>query len=965
MAFIDMLNRRPGQSDAGTPDTVLSRITEGFARVRYARENPRVLRAAGQKIEPMSAERLRIVASHKQPWQSLAWGYRDLIPELRGAIRFRSQAISKARFFIAEITDEDEPIPVSLRHDKDAEKRQRVTVSAELCAAAEAELKRLPLDSGDSFIGVWSENFDVAGECWLHGYVDPATGAETWQFRSVLEVDVQGSNITVRDPLGRPRVVDLKKEELYRLWIPHAARAHLADSACNAATDVLEEIVLHGREQRAVSRSRIANNGFLLIPETMASSRNVRDDDNAEGSALDRFADDHTATVLSPIANEGDAGAVAPAIIFGTRDDIEAVRHLTFVRESSADLIDKLNAALGRMAKGLDIPPEIVTGMADVNHWTAWQIDASTFRNHLEPGIRVMADSLTSAFIRVALAGQFPAAELARIRVWYDGGQITENPNRRQDALDALDRILIGPKAGREALGFNDGDAPTPEEALQLIAAKNGIDQSTAAAILAWAADQEGAELPPSITNPPTQVGRPAPQRQLPPAAEPTRGDVGGDGPPGTAPTGVAASAARVMTMTATGEMLGGTMGMPAQEWQAWLDLQGRTLTVREAIDLALDQALRPDRQARALTAAAPAGYRILADDARALMEIERALRDQILAAADAEIGEALRRAGSRLRSKANANQELHASLRAVPVTDWAARIGRDQCLALNADVRYLLSGAWEKLSGKFSSWVSAAIDRVIGRLLAMLNIDASSTAGRAAAARVRSDMESRVDTAWAGLQADLDAYAEQLMFNGTAAEPDGGEVAEFTVPPVFVRNALATIGGTPDEAAGVDRRGVSDVPVNGLVNGMAVRGEFLDANAVHVGYEWNYGYEPRTTFEPHLNLDRVRFGDWGDEQLTVGEHGQWLKISHYHPGDHGGCLCSFTSVWALPDEPPADPSGIVSARLSLPPSRDMENILALANSDDDAGRTNTTAQDLRDQYLAVRGLKTAFLEGS
>jgi hypothetical protein len=420
----------------------------------------------------MSAEQMRIVAGNKQPWQTLAWRYRDMIGELRFALQFRARAISRVRFYIAEvIDDDDEPIPVSLRNDDDPEKAKRVTLPPDFCAAAEAELDRLPLQSGYEFLGVWSENFDVAGDCWLHGYTNPLTGLEEWRIRSVEAIEVQGTNLTVKNELGQPRKINLDTEEVHRLFIPHPAHPHLGDSALNALSDVLEDICLVGRELRAVSRSRIMQNGVLFVPESMASTRNVAEEDDTPDGRRRQWMADMEAAMLAPIANEGDAGGVVPMVITGTREDIEAVRYERFEREESPILLDKLEKSLGRMANSLDIPPEILTGMADANHWTAWQIDNSTFRHHLEPSIRLMVDSLTGSMLRTALRTQYPAELVNRVRIWYDAGQITENPNRRQDALDALDRILIGPAAGREALGFNDGDAPTPEEALQLIPA--------------------------------------------------------------------------------------------------------------------------------------------------------------------------------------------------------------------------------------------------------------------------------------------------------------------------------------------------------------------------------------------------------------------------------------------------------------------------------------------------------------
>jgi hypothetical protein len=860
-----------GHTDGVDPNAI-ARLRQSFERVRHARSVPSVLRASGVKIGRMSAEQMRIVAGNKQPWQTLAWRYRDMIGELRFALQFRARAISRVRFYIAEvIDDDDEPIPVSLRNDDDPEKAKRVTLPPDFCAAAEAELDRLPLQSGYEFLGVWSENFDVAGDCWLHGYTNPLTGLEEWRIRSVEAIEVQGTNLTVKNELGQPRKINLDTEEVHRLFIPHPAHPHLGDSALNALSDVLEDICLVGRELRAVSRSRIMQNGVLFVPESMASTRNVAEEDDTPDGRRRQWMADMEAAMLAPIANEGDAGGVVPMVITGTREDIEAVRYERFEREESPILLDKLEKSLGRMANSLDIPPEILTGMADANHWTAWQIDNSTFRHHLEPSIRLMVDSLTGSMLRTALRTQYPAELVNRVRIWYDAGQITENPNRRQDALDALDRILIGPAAGREALGFNDGDAPTPEEALQLIAAKNGVDQATAAAILAWHAQQEGATDLPAFPQrpqlPPAQNGTVPPAGQ----AEPDGTAPGGTGTPNTAPEGIAASA----------RPLPNRIGVDPQQ-------------LGDAV--------------RALTAAAPPGYRLDVTAARDLGDIDTALRDQLLAAADQAAKVALRRAGSRLRSKATSpklDAGLRARLQALPVEHWAATLGPEQCLALNADQRFLIAGAWEGLSGKFAGLVRLAARKVAKRVLRMLGLKADSLEGQAVARQMATEMEARIDPAWAHLQDRLDAHLEQVMFNTGDGVDVPGEVPDFDIPPALVRDALAEIGGDQTHEG---------VPVTGLGNGATVRGTLGDRGALHVGLEWRYGYMPRNTFAPHENLDGQRFLGWTDDVLATLPEDAWIG-SHYHPGDHAGCLCSWFSVYALPE---GGTPGLVFDRQSL-----------------------------------------------
>lgn len=903
----------------------------------------------------MSSERLRAIAGQRQRWQTLAWGYRDMIGELRAALQFRAQAISRVRFFVAEIMeDDDEPVAVALRTERGddgqpTERAQKITIDEDLCVAAEAELARLPLDDGD-FISIFSENFDVAGECWLYGRMDPVTDEELWEMRSIDDVDVQGDSITIKDETGQPRRVNLDPdsgEELYRLWRKHPRKPYQADSSLNACLDSLEDITLIARELRAASRSRIAANGIMFVPEGMAELKNVKEDDDAEPG--DRFIADLTASIVAPISNEGDAGGIAPIVLVGTADDIKAVRFERLDREDSPTLIDKLNKALARMGQSIDVPPEIVTGMADVNHWTAWQIDMSTFRYYLEPGIRLMADSLTACFLRLALKG-FPPDQVRKLRIWFDAGAITENPNRRQDTLDAIDRSLISPRTGRKELGFGEGDAPTPEEILQMIATKQGFDAAGAARILAFYAAQQGAEIPEGMDEPARLA--PAP-RGLPPAQAPVVSDpsgVGGTGTPSTTPPGLGASAVQVAEDR-----------YPESYFVA---AAAKEESTRDSLQWTLDSVL---------------GLK--------LADIERGLRDQILLAADAAITRALERAGSRLRSKAQRDPALLASLRATKVSAWAATIGRDQAFALGADLRFLLRDAFTQLSARFAEWVNRAIDAMVSRVLAFLKVSPDSARGRSVVTRMRNAMAGRIDGAWSRLHAQLEAHTERLLFDDAGEPMADGEQNDLAVPPDLVRQALALIGGLPETAAGIDDNGriPTGEAFTGMADGTTVTDELAANGVVAFGREWKYNPElERGTFVPHYDLDGTRFTSWTDDVLRTPLEYAWVG-PFFRPKDHKGCLCTTAVTYAVPNretrdrawQDPEGPSTFTQTERDWDqaladqlrerlrqPSQDMAYTIELAEADDRAGRRFTIAQQTRDQWLEVQRLHKQFLNG-
>lgn len=871
----------------------------------------RPLTAAGQRMTGLPVEALRAISGTRQDWQGHAWGYRDAIGELRSGVQFLARAVSQVQFLPAQINPKgDDPIPF----DSDA-----CTISPALRAAAQEELDRLPLSSGYSFLGILVENLSIPGEVWLHGYYD-AGDNECWRVRSTDEVDVTSDGrLTIKEGGGLRREVKLGtdeeegEEDLLRLWVPHPRYQHLADSPMRALLDVCEEIVLSGMELRAASRSRVMANGILLVPEGLTLlNALIADRSLANDSG---FMAELQATLMAPIGNEGEPGAVVPAVIQGNAEDLDKIRHLRLERTTSDELLDRLERCLKRLGSGMDIPPEIVSGMADVNHWTAWQIDASTFRHHIDPMTRIVADALTEGFLRPALLDRgFTRQEVWKLQVWRDAGNLTENPNRGQDAVTAFDRGALGYVSLLEALGFTEADLPTPEELAQIIALKGGVDPNQTALILAALLGDR------VIPKPEPQVVEAAPERKaLPPADDRPAG-----GSPGNAPT------------------------RPTPEQAA---AKRRGLALAEA----LVAAATPDPTA---------GWDVNEDAGRALLELDRALRDRLLVAADALMDRALERAGSRVRSAVQRNAATRAQFAATAPTDitrYAAHVGQAQCFAMGLNAQELLADAFDSLRGKFDRWTTSTIEAVANVVLKALGITGKD-ADRLRA-RIVTQMTSRMPTAWERLRTGLFGVAERYLFRPDPEEPVG-EHSDTIVPPSLIRAALAEVGGLPEGSSGLDERGLpvdKSEALGGISNGTAVLGALADADALVLGYEWEYGMTPLSRqFDPHRQLDGYRFADWTDPRLVPESRYAWVG-PHYTPGDHDGCQCDYRLVFAVPasveDVPNladhADPDTDLGEETQY-----MKDIRDLAEGDDRAGRTGTTAQaerDTRDLLLALQ----------
>lgn len=816
----------------------------GLFGSKTRRRRARVLTAAGTRVDLSNRNAVRQLAISRngQAWQADAWGYRDLIGELRFAGTFKARAVGRVKFFPAQIVpDQDEPVPFGSDGVP--------ALPAGLAEAAEEELARLPLDAGYRFIGVLDENLSFTGECWLHGYTDDA-GEEQWEVLSVSEVILgQDGMVQIRRAgEGATHVIDPDSdEELLRLWVPHPRWGNLADSPMRALQDVCEAIVLAGQEDRAVSRSRVAANGIFKIPRGLTLLLATRDDTISADD--DGFMAELTAVLTAPIGNEGHPGSVAPAGLVGELEDLKGFEHMRIDRESSADIVAKIEQKLGRLARGLDIPPEIITGMGDANHWSAWQIDSSTYRYHIDPSVRTVADALTEAFLRPALIARgFTPAEVRQVTVWRDAGVLTENPNRGQDAKDAFDRGSIGFEALNNALGFSPADMPSDEELVKMIALKIGVDTNTSAmllrAVLGTAVPEVAAQPQPRVI----EQARPGDDPATAPGDTPP--DNSGDATPGTQPPG----------LTAAGK--------------------------------ALVDALMAD--------GAPHGYTEQADLSRALMDIDRSLTDRLLVAAEEALARGLEKAGARVRGKAAKNPTVRASLNDVDVERMAAYLGRDAVYALGIRETELLGGVFDRLEVSWNAWVLSAIAQSVRITLRMLGVSRSSQHGLDVANQVTAAMTARMPRAWAQLRDELMGVAEHALYNPDDINDTPGERSTFRVPAGVLRRAISEVGG-PVDAVGGDR---PELP-GGIGAGSTVMNTLSDHGAAVLGFEWVYGVADRTTFEPHLSLDGERFLSWSDDRLATPPQYAWIG-PYFFTGDHNGCQCSYMPMWITP-EPETD----------------------------------------------------------
>lgn len=466
---------------------------------------PRPLTAAATQIKLGDRNEAEVFkerrASGSSTWQTEAWEYYDAIGEVKYAFNLVAAVVSRIRLYPAVVSNPAES-PSPIRNIDDYDQR--------IVAASERAIQRLDSAYGGQ-AGLLRDaalNLQVTGECYLT-QVPERIGSglpESWDIRSIDEVNTDGKGnyfITPRRELrnmtgsSKRGVISLPKGAFIgRIWKSHPRYSDEADSSLRGVLDLCAELLLLNRTFRATARSRL-NAGALYLPDGLSVAATADPNypyDDADGvfteptveELEDEFEDQLIDAMTTPIKDEDSASAVVPLIIRGPAELGDKIKQFKFERSFDPALAARSDRVLERILQGLDVPKDVVTGLANVKYSNALQIDEALYKAHIEPLMLLIADALTVVYLRPYLtANGFSDSEVERVVVWYDPTQVATRNDRAMDADTGFEKMAVSYETWRRTHGFAESEAPSPDElALRLIIDKGAITPELTEAML-------------------------------------------------------------------------------------------------------------------------------------------------------------------------------------------------------------------------------------------------------------------------------------------------------------------------------------------------------------------------------------------------------------------------------------------------------------------------------------------------
>jgi hypothetical protein len=278
-------------------------------------------------------------------------------------------------------------------------------------------------------------NLTVAGDAYIVGKQGSETDPDQWFVVSCSEFKRYRGTLRYEWSDGTMGTVE-DGDLVIRVWTPHPRRHIWADSPVHSAMPMLWEIERLTRYVFAQIDSRLVSAGLLPIPKEAS----FVDDDEELTGAEGLTAHLSRVGALS-LKGEGTAAGVVPTIVEMPTDALGKIALVQFNSELSQQARELRQEAIARFATAMDFPPEVLGGTGQTNHWSAWHIEESAVKIHIEPLMTRICDALTTAYLQPALKHLKEDPE--RFIFWYDTAPLTVRPDRLKDTLNMYEKGLV------------------------------------------------------------------------------------------------------------------------------------------------------------------------------------------------------------------------------------------------------------------------------------------------------------------------------------------------------------------------------------------------------------------------------------------------------------------------------------------------------------------------------------------
>jgi len=166
------------------------------------------------------------------------------------------------------------------------------------------------------------------------------------------------------------------------------------------------------------------------------------------------------------LQNPGQAAGRVPLVVTMPGEVIGNAVFQDFATAFDAAVVELRDNALSRLASALDMPKDVAEGtQGESNHWSAWQVEESTYKIFIEPLLKAVGDAITEHWFRPALIAMGLSPEQAAgYEIGWDTTAIVARPDDRETLESLYEKILISDEYMLTENGVTTDAMPGPEE---------------------------------------------------------------------------------------------------------------------------------------------------------------------------------------------------------------------------------------------------------------------------------------------------------------------------------------------------------------------------------------------------------------------------------------------------------------------------------------------------------------------
>jgi hypothetical protein len=411
-------------------------------------------------------------STNSKDWQTDAANFVEVIGPLRYGEHRIADTVALGRLKVMEKGRAQQAEDGDLTAE---EKAERLNLwSPSLNADAAKLVDDLHGDNGeghDEILKMAALHLLIYGESYLIG--QPNEETETWLWEFVSPEELTGQKGSYKRRTGGDDQTVASDDFVARMHNPDPRFSDRPDCALRSALPICGEIVGLQKYVDSVIESRLSA-GILAVPngivesyDNAPSNESVSNDpDDADADEQPDFLTALAEHLIAPVEDRSDPASLVPMILTGEPEMLSAIRLIVLGSELDSYFSQLRQEAYSRLAQSLDLPPEIMEGKSASNHWSAFNIDADFVAKHVAPIGRRIATFLTRNYLRPMLIEfhSMSAEDAQRYRIDFDLDHLMKSQDEGAVALRMHEQVLLSDEAARRVNGFDESDAPAPEE---------------------------------------------------------------------------------------------------------------------------------------------------------------------------------------------------------------------------------------------------------------------------------------------------------------------------------------------------------------------------------------------------------------------------------------------------------------------------------------------------------------------